>query len=264
MRHLASVLVVVLVSSLGVSACGSSVAHGTGASGTGGTGTTGTTTTGTTTTGTTTMTGTTSTATTGTTTGTTITTGTTTTTTAGECTSDAQCGSGHCVALTPGGYKVCTRTPPEATACTPSVLDQCCTSADCTGGGKCYAVLNLPSCGGGPPLQPHNECATDQCTDDASCTGSGGVPMICLPAGVYGNPARSCFTAYCHTGADCTAQGAGACLPVTQPCCSAPAGLGCVYTGGCANGNVCGSGYTCELDPATGTGRCGPISICPP
>jgi hypothetical protein len=241
MRYLASFLVVVLVSSLGVSACGGNVVHGTGASGTGGAGGTGTTTT----TGTTTS--------------------TTTVISRGDCTSDAQCGNGQCVELTPGGYKVCTHFPPEATMCTGGtgpMVDQCCTSADCKNGGKCYSTTNLPFCGG-PAVQVYNMCVTDQCTDDASCTGSG-ANRICVPAGSVGSPARSCFTAYCHTDAECTAQPGGACVVVRASCCNLPAGLGCVYPGGCTKDEDCGQGNSCHLDAATGTGKCaaGP-AICP-
>jgi hypothetical protein len=238
MRHLASLLVVVLVSSLGVSACGGNIVKGTGASGTGGTGTT------------------TATATTGIT--------STTVLPAGDCATDADCNGGQCVELTPGGYKVCTHFPPEATACTPSQLDQCCTSADCKGGGKCYAVTDLPSCAG-IASPPHNECVTDQCTDDAACTGGGAdVPMICIPAGAAGYPARSCFPAYCHTSASCTAHPGGACVPVHEACCGHLAGLGCVYPGGCVENADCGQGNSCQLDSTTGTGTCvaGP-PICP-
>jgi hypothetical protein len=70
---------------------------------------------------------------------------------------------------------------------------------------------------------------------------------------------RVCFTAYCHTDADCTAKPGGACRVIgNNPCCSLPApdGLGCVYPGGCATDSECDAG-ACKLDTATGTGKCG-------
>src|SRR5262249_49804380 len=101
--------------------------------------------------------------------------------------------------------------------CMATMLDKCCTSADCTGGAKCYSTGSLPYCGG-PAMAIYNECMKDQCTTDADCTGGGAdVPMICAPVGAYGVPVRTCFTAYCHTNASCTAKPGGRCAPISQP-----------------------------------------------
>jgi hypothetical protein len=182
----------------------------------------------------------------------------------GDCTGDAQCKGGHCLELTPGGYKVCAQVPPEATACMTMAQDKCCSSADCTGGGKCYPSTDLGGACAGPFMPPHNECVTEQCTKDADCAAVvSQVPTICAPAGTIGYPTRFCFIAYCRTNADCTAASGGRCATIGQPCCTTPAGLGCVYPGGCAQDSDCQSG-SCHLDEASGTGRCLPgVAGCP-
>jgi hypothetical protein len=182
----------------------------------------------------------------------------------GGCTSDAACPTGsQCVALTPGGFRVCTSFPPEATACSMpmgSSPDQCCTSADCTMG-KCYLDSNLPffDCSGGG-FSPSNTCLADACETDADCAGQvGGEPTICAPAGTVG-PMRTCLVAYCHTNADCTTHGPGRCALIQNPCCTVPWGLGCVYAGGCATTVDCAdAGLTfCNLDALSGSGVCAP------
>ncbi len=183
----------------------------------------------------------------------------------GDCTIDADCDGGTCAPITSGGYLVCLDGPPESTSCMQPVngMNQCCTSADCTQG-KCYSTHSFPSCGG--PASPlYNACVDDRCTTDADCVSGAGAPQACIPAGAYREPVRTCLTAYCHTDADCTAHPCGRCAPVIGPCCSTPAGLGCVYPGGCRRNAECGDGSTCNLDPETGTGVCKPITggVCP-
>jgi hypothetical protein len=174
----------------------------------------------------------------------------------GDCKTSTDCPQGGtCAELTPGGYKVCLRSPNETTMChTPMFpMDQCCTSADCKNGGKCYVSTDLGSCSG-PAMASYNECVTDGCTSDAMCAGSD--PAICAPAGAFGYPARECFSAYCKTDADCTAGAGGVCVPISQPCCGGPRGLGCFYPGGCAKDSDCATGQACQLDTKTGAGQC--------
>ena len=185
----------------------------------------------------------------------------------GDCKTAADCGGNPCVPVTPGGYTVCEATPPEATMCTlppggPG-SDQCCTSADCKTG-KCYLSTSLPQCGG-PAMQVSNLCLSDTCSNDAAC-GNGSVPQICTPAGAFGFPTRQCLVAYCHTDADCGAQAGGHCAVVSAPCCTSPAGLACVYPGGCRKDTDCANDGSkhCQIDPASKSGVCiaGPAA-CP-
>jgi hypothetical protein len=176
----------------------------------------------------------------------------------GDCTSDAQCSGGTCAEITPGGYKVCLDPPPEATTCAAPQggMDECCTSTDCTGGSKCYSSATLGECEG-PAMVVTNQCLADKCQVDLDCEAGGAdLPTICAPAGAFGFPIRTCFTAYCKVDADCTEKAGGVCAPVSQPCCVSPAGLGCVYPGGCAKDADCGAGNTCQLDFETGNGVC--------
>ncbi|MFO0758439.1 MAG: hypothetical protein U0359_18245 [Byssovorax sp.] len=199
-------------------------------------------------------------------------TGTTTTTGAGggstgDCAADADCPGGTCIPLTPGGYKVCAHIPDEAKTCTMPpgpVSDQCCSSADCSMG-ACYPSNDLPYCGG-IPMPTYNLCLPDGCTSDEGCIHDNPEPWICLPKGAFGYPTRTCFTAYCKTNADCTAKGAGACMPIADPCCSVPQGLACVYADGCTKDTDCaidGSQH-CGVDPASGSAMCLPGFVgCP-
>jgi hypothetical protein len=185
----------------------------------------------------------------------------------GDCASDADCAGGTCVPLAPGGYKVCVHLPGEALGCaTPPgpIPDQCCTSADCSPG-KCYRSSDTPYCGG-IPMPEYNVCIADACTSDEGCIHDNPDPWICLPAGAFGNPARTCFTAFCRTNADCTAKGAGICAPIANPCCQVPQGLACVYTGGCTKDTDCASDGSqhCGIDGATGSSVCLPGFVgCP-
>jgi hypothetical protein len=183
----------------------------------------------------------------------------------GDCNSDADCPGGKCVELTPGGWKVCSFIPPEATACTtppPMQPEACCTSADCPGG-KCYANVVLGYCGG-PAMPPANDCIPDGCTNDDACIHDNPDPWICIPAGVYGDPATQCFPAFCKTNADCVAAPGGVCRPVMNACCGTSLGLACVYPGGCSTATDCGEDAHCEIDTAKGTSKCVPgATICP-
>jgi hypothetical protein len=133
-------------------------------------------------------------------------------------------------------------------------MDTCCTSADCANGARCYASLVITECSGGPAQPLYNTCVNDECATDADCAGKGS-GQICAPAGAFDHPVRACLAAHCRTDADCTARPCGACVPVAQPCCAYPAGLACVYPGGCHDNADCGAGNTCEIDPK-GEGVC--------
>ena len=169
----------------------------------------------------------------------------------GDCQGDADCNGGTCVEVTPGGYKVCTSMPVEATMCSGTGMppDECCASADCAEG-KCYLSTDLPYCGG-PAMATYNRCVTDGCATDADC----GTNAICAPVGAFGNPVRACFPAFCKTNADC---GDGSCAPIQDSCCAEPAGLACVKAGGCQKDSDCaadGSQY-CDIDAATKSSVC--------
>lgn len=184
----------------------------------------------------------------------------------GDCKSDADCGGQSCVEVTAGGFKICLTPPPEATVCSAGgpTMDQCCSSSECQGGGRCYLSTAVPSCGGAA-MAEYNYCAGDGCQDDSGCQGAG-IAQICAPAGAFGQPGRACMNAYCRSDADCTKKAGGQCVPVSQPCCSVPAGLACVYPDGCRNDQDCGdSGSShCEIDPETHDGACLPgPAACP-
>jgi hypothetical protein len=174
------------------------------------------------------------------------------------CKTNGDCSGGTCQALTPGGYGVCLAPPAEATTCQMGGQPtQCCTSAQCAsmGGGSCYAAQSLQFCGGAQ-IQS-NLCVTDQCTTDANCA-KDSAPAICVPAGTFGNPMRTCLNAWCKTDADCTKMPGGACVLVgNDPCCKLPApdGLGCVYPGSCAVDSDCAMGEACHLD-SSGVSAC--------
>lgn len=186
----------------------------------------------------------------------------------GDCTTDAQCNGGKCSEVTPGGYKICLKSPAEAVACHPPggpIDDLCCTSADCSGGGKCWNTADVPYCGGAVPAE-YNACLADACQDDGGCQTVGGVQQICAPAGAFGQPVRACVVAYCKTDAACTAKPGGHCVPVASPCCSTPAGFACVYPGGCKEQSDCGNDgmQHCEIDAASHQGVCVPgPAACP-
>lgn len=177
-----------------------------------------------------------------------------------DCETDADCGGNTCTAMTPGGFKICLSPPPEATMCSGGgpAVDQCCQSTECLGGGKCYLSTTVPYCSG-PAMAEYNFCAGDACQSDTDCQGAG-VQQICAPAGAFGQPGRACVNAYCHTDAECTAKPGGHCAPVLRTCCPLPAGLACVYPGGCRRSQDCGNtgNQHCEIDATSHEGTCAP------
>jgi hypothetical protein len=150
------------------------------------------------------------------------------------------------VEVTPGGYRVCAEHVVEATSCTMTMADQCCSSADCEAkvpGTKCYEEPVEPHCGGAQLIS--NVCAADRCASDADCPGPNGV---CVPAGTLGRKIRSCMPSGCRLDRDCTAQPGGFCAPVTDGCCQAAMGLYCIYADGCRADSDCKAGQFCATD----------------
>jgi hypothetical protein len=174
----------------------------------------------------------------------------------GDCASDADCPNGPCVEVTPGGFLVCVDPPAEATMCSGSGFDECCTTSDCAKG-TCFPWPLTPYCGGPQPID-HNVCGADQCSTDAEC----GAGMICSLAGTLDTKVRLCVLAYCKTAADCTDEPGGYCAPVDGPCCGGSAGLFCVYpSDGCRNNGDCPGGY---CSPDMDRASCQPgFPICP-
>ena len=184
----------------------------------------------------------------------------------GDCDTGADCPSGSCVAVTPGGFRVCFVPPVVATTCTSS-QDQCCsaTTQPCQGSVACDVGPLVPTCTASST--PYNQCAMDQCAADADCASG----QICAPAGTLGLGVRACVAAACKVDTDCTAYPGGICAPVQEPCCSATAGLYCEYPGygGCRRSSDCPStsaypNQTCVPDVTTGVASCqdsGPV--CP-
>lgn len=185
----------------------------------------------------------------------------------GDCSTDADCPGGTCIELAPGGWKTCGHVPDEAKACTsppPPMPDECCASSDCAGG-RCYRSSDVPYCGG-MPMPEYNVCIVSGCASDADCIHGNPNPYICLPAGAFGQPERTCFTGYCHTNADCSAHPGGRCEPIQNPCCGVPQGLACVYPGGCRKDSDCANDGSqhCAIEPSTGSAVCVPGMVgCP-
>jgi hypothetical protein len=172
----------------------------------------------------------------------------------GDCMTNADCGSGMCVPITPGGYLICVDDPMQATTC--PMGSTCCTASDCTPNGGCYEAMDLQFCGGAQ--LGGNGCAADACQKDSDCTTQFG-PGLCTPSGAFGLPKRQCLAGFCRTDADCNAKPGGACMLVGEnPCCShdQPNGLGCVYPGDCVKNADCGGTNQCQLDTATGGSHC--------
>jgi hypothetical protein len=181
----------------------------------------------------------------------------------GDCEDDGDCPGGHCVEVTPGGFRTCAQTPPEATQChSPPAMDQCCSSAECAKG-KCFeAPLG---CGGPQPI-PSNACLEDACASDAACAIDSPPPHVgvCVHAGVFGVPVDTCMTFGCRLDSDCQAEPGGLCEPITDPCCGRPLGLYCVYPqGGCRSNADCASGH-CQVAPDGSRATCVPgPTACP-
>jgi hypothetical protein len=179
----------------------------------------------------------------------------------GDCKTDADCMSGQCIAVTPGGFRVCFVPPKMATTCT-NAQDQCCpASKPCPSNEPCYLGPLVPACSGAVMI-PHNQCAVDQCAKDVDCAAG----QICAPAGTLGLEIRACVNAHCKYDTQCTLYPGGICAPVKDPCCAASDGLFCVYpaNGGCRDNAACGQGQYCALDTVKGVASChsgGPL--CP-
>jgi hypothetical protein len=165
----------------------------------------------------------------------------------GDCDNDGDCPGSHCVAITPGGFRVCQQVPVEATSCTNPGIDDCCNTSDCQLDGLCLVGPVSPACVG-PVHLPRNECGYDQCGSDPDC----GAGMICVDRGLWGPEIKSCMVADCKRDTDC---GAGEkCELIQNTCCSNyPAsvalGLYCVPpVNGCHNDKDCDQGSYCALD----------------
>jgi hypothetical protein len=110
---------------------------------------------------------------------------------------------------------------------------------------------------------PHNVCAVDECTVDAECPASPQGIALCAPADTLGSPVRHCLFATCRTDSDCNEQPGGICATITDPCCSSPNALACVYPGdGCRSQQDCNDGTHCAIEDARA--RCLPgLVTCP-
>ena len=175
----------------------------------------------------------------------------------GDCNTDADCTpNGHCIEVAPGGFRLCEFPVTEATMCS-SAQDQCCTSATCMAGEKCYAGPLVPACSG-VVMQQFNECAKDACATNADCPAG-----ACMKAGTIGNKIATCIPAACTKDTDCTAQANGHCATVEEPCCHTTTSLQCIYAGNCRTTKDCGVGKYCA--PAQmGAPTCEPGGpICP-
>ena len=164
----------------------------------------------------------------------------------GDCDSAGDCPGADCVELTPGGYRVCSTPVMDATSCTGGggiTLDQCCDTGECAPGSRCVNSSGVPFCGGAF-MEPRNLCYADQCGADSEC----GTGRLCLPAEVFGFPYRRCTSAGCRADADCSDSPGGQCVPVQNPCCGIPIGLGCAYPDTCRDSSDCPSGW-CDIGP---------------
>jgi len=185
----------------------------------------------------------------------------------GDCDTDGDCPGGTCVALTPGGFRVCKIPVVEATMCQNGgtggggtggagvggaggggvggnnpggPTDECCTSDDCNN--RCVAAPLIPHCGAQEPA--HNVCTDNQgeCDNAQDCDGN-----LCADPGTIGNKVRQCLTTKCGADSECTAEAGGLCELVFG-CCDLPRGLYCVYpTGGCRHDSDCGAGNFCDV-----------------
>lgn len=151
-----------------------------------------------------------------------------------DCNADADCPSGACEEVTPGGFRVCTVLPQPTTTCDSPGVDQCCPGVPCPDNATCLAGPLVPVCG---VSAAQNQCGVDQCFQDADCLGTD----ICGVAGTLGLKIRACLVARCKVNADCAEHPGGTCAPVEDPCCGVIAGLFCVYPGhgGCRSNNDC-------------------------
>lgn len=159
-----------------------------------------------------------------------------------DCNVGADCPSGSCVEVVPGGFHVCQTVPVEQTMCS-GVDDECCESSECPGGAACILGPLVPMCGG-PRQIAHNQCAIDQCEKDGDCSAQ----QFCCPAGTLDRQVRACVFAACQHDFDCRQEAGGICAPVKEPCCNNTAGLFCVYpNGGCRESGECGPDQYCAI-----------------
>jgi len=173
---------------------------------------------------------------------------------AADCAVDGDCPGGRCVALTPGGARVCRFTPQPVTSCGPGEMG-CCDSAACPAGERCFPPVGY--CGG--LVGPMNRCLRDGCVTDEDCAADAG---ICALAGDLGLFVNTCVAAaHCQRDADCSAGPGGVCRPLEDPCCHQVFALWCWYPGGCTASADCDGG-ACG-DPATGAATCVPRPTCP-
>jgi hypothetical protein len=179
----------------------------------------------------------------------------------GDCNSDGGCPGGKCIELLPDGFRVCQYPVDEATSCGTAGNDECCASAECTGGAKCYPGPTALSCGGAPPPE-YNVCASDECTPGEKCGQD--PPSVCMPAGFEGFKVAACRAGGCFMDGDCTAEPGGICAPVHEPCCDSVIGMYCIYPGdGCRGQHDCPDGTVCTVELAAARCVQGPLA-CPP
>jgi hypothetical protein len=175
----------------------------------------------------------------------------------GYCNDESNCDGYPCLPIVPGGFRVCWMAYLDASSCTGSELDECCSNADCAMG-TCQQWPAKPYCGGAA-IEWHNVCAVDECFESADC----GPGMACAARGTVHNKMNVCIPATCQIDADCTAEPGGVCHPLQAQCCNAVS-LACVYpSNGCTNDAQCPGGY-CGVT-ADGRAACVPgAPLCPP
>jgi hypothetical protein len=156
-----------------------------------------------------------------------------------------------CLQYTPNGPADCVTPAVPTTTCNASnLLNQCCTSTDCSVG-ACFLTEVFPTgpCGLGG-VSSYNECLSDACQVDGDCLAS----QLCLPAGF--GPVRKCMIAACRADSDCTAESGGACVVFRGGCCSGNLGgpttraqqLACAYpSDGCQSDSDCAQARTCVV-----------------
>ena len=167
--------------------------------------------------------------------------------TRGTCSDDEPCDSGECVAFGTDdpttGWHTCKQPQEVAPGCgTIEDPDQCCQHTDCTesAGGSC--VLGpIFYCGGAQP-EFANVCVYDSCESNADCSDS----EVCVPAGVFREPASRCVASTCKTDSDCTTGQAPECNPFFDPCNRRFIGFHCTYDSSeCRSDNDCAANDYC-------------------
>lgn len=157
-----------------------------------------------------------------------------------DCTTDADCPSGKCEEVTPGGFRTCLDLQTPVSGCNPP----------CTQPYECYPPFAV--CGGPQPNGP--QCIANTCLETADCNGN---DQVCLRRGLFSYPVGTCIFAYCLIDDDCTAEEGGRCVPVEDPCCGIVQGLYCSYpSNGCRKHGDCGEAKYCNTDFSTGVASC--------